>query len=306
MATMAGAAIGFERRYSERPAGLRTMALVSLGAAIFTIISLGIPGDKSRMAASVASGVGFIGAGVISQNGFEDSSKSGGRRIQQVNGLTTATAIWVSAALGVSSGAGLNLLTFIGAALAVCVLRVGRFTRLLRLRRRDFQKLSQTTLKAISKPPGVPVVVAQPSPPPPPPKQTMLVAGGAGGALHSPPSSDSPYLVKTKAPPPPAARPPAQPKGVREEDSGVEEPALGPSKVALGVPSPNEQYVTTTANGLGSQEIDFGDSGGSGDAGGGSMLFSSSGGEGGSVEGPQGPGVGGLGMGDVALGGGGA
>lgn len=78
-ATFAGAAIGFERRYSERPAGLRTMALVSLGAAIFTILSLALPGDKSRMAASVASGVGFIGAGVISQNGFEDS-KGGGRR----------------------------------------------------------------------------------------------------------------------------------------------------------------------------------------------------------------------------------
>ena len=64
-------------RYSERPAGLRTMALVSLGAAIFTIISLGLPGDKSRLAASVASGVGFIGAGVISQNSIDDGKGTG-------------------------------------------------------------------------------------------------------------------------------------------------------------------------------------------------------------------------------------
>ncbi len=92
-ATFAGAAIGFERRYSERPAGLRTMALVSLGAAIFTILSLALPGDKSRMAASVASGVGFIGAGVISQNGFEDG-KAGGRRCVHTGRRCVRVGVW--------------------------------------------------------------------------------------------------------------------------------------------------------------------------------------------------------------------
>ena len=298
MATFAGAAIGFERRYSERPAGLRTMALVSLGAAIFTMISLGIPGDKSRMAASVASGVGFIGAGVISQNGFEDSSKSGGRRIQQVNGLTTATAIWVSAALGVSSGAGLNLLTFIGAALAVCVLRVGRFTRLLRLRRRDFANLTEKTKKALNIKPSSSTSSSSsfssssssssftpssgsssftPRQAPPSTQQTLLVAGGAGGVstLHSPPQSDSPFLVRTKAVAA-AARAAAtaaaaaatassrrkrgQLRGGEEEEDDEENTLgnLGSSKFAIGVPSPSDLYETTKAGGLGSQQMNFG------------------------------------------------
>lgn len=283
MATLAGAAIGFERRYSERPAGLRTMALVSLGAAIFTIISFGIPGDKSRMAASVASGVGFIGAGVISQNGFEETSKSGGRRIQQVNGLTTATAIWVSAALGVSSGAGLNLLTFMGAALAVCVLRVGRLTRLLRLRRRDFANLTEKTKKALnikasssstspssSFTPSSGSSSFTPRQPPPSTQQTLLVAGGAGGVstLQSPSQSDSPFLVRTKAVAAAAAEAAAalsrkkrgQVRG-EEEDEDVGEFTLGNlgvSKFAIGVPPPSDLYETTKAGGLGSKQMNLG------------------------------------------------
>jgi len=310
MATFAGAAIGFERRYSERPAGLRTMALVSLGAAIFTIISLGIPGDKSRMAASVASGVGFIGAGVISQNGFEETSKSGGRRIQQVNGLTTATAIWVSAALGVSSGAGLNLLTFMGAALAVCVLRVGRLTRLLRLRRRDFASLTEKTKKALnikvtssstSSPssftPSSGSSSFTPRQPPPSTQQTLLVAGGAGGVgtLQSPSQSDSPFLVRTKAAAAAAAAEAAaaaaaaassrkinwQNRGEKEDDVGEFTLGnLGSSKFGIGVPPPSDLYETTKAGGLGSQQMDFGAGyGGGGDMGeGGGMIFSSGGG----------------------------
>jgi len=338
MATFAGAAIGFERRYSERPAGLRTMALVSLGASIFTIISLGIPGDKSRMAASVASGVGFIGAGVISQNGFEDSSKSGGRRIQQVNGLTTATAIWVSAALGVSSGAGLNLLTFIGAALAVCVLRVGRFTRLLRLRRRDFANLTEKTKKALNFKPSAPSSSSSsstpssgsssftPHPAPPSTQQTLLVAGGAGGSstLHSPPQSDSPFLVRTKAVAAAATaaataaaaaatssrKKRGQLRGGEEEEDDEENTLgnLGSSKFAIGVPPPSDLYETTKAGGLGSQQMNFGggEGGAGGDMGGGGGMMFSSGGSGGDGEGPQFSAGGDLGFGDATLGGGGA
>lgn len=291
MATMAGAAIGFERRYSERPAGLRTMALVSLGAAIFTIISFGIPGDRSRMAASVASGVGFIGAGVISQNGFEESSKGGGngRRIQQVNGLTTATAIWVSAALGVSSGIGLNLLTCIGAFLAVCVLRVGRFTRVLRLRRRDFQKFTES-FSATSKAAAELKKQQQ---------QPIVASATTGAALHSPPQSDSPYLVMTKAPAPPSSSSSSKQqqqqkkkttiRAREQEDAGADDhQPLGPSKT---VPPPVELYETTTAGGLGSQEIRDGGGSGGGDAGG--MMFSGNASEAG--DGPP------LGIGDVGV-----
>lgn len=275
MATFAGASIGFERRYSERPAGLRTMALVSLGAAIFTIISLGIPGDKSRMAASVASGVGFIGAGVISQNGFEDSSRSGGRRIQQVNGLTTATAIWVSAALGVSSGAGLNLLTFIGAALAVCVLRVGRFTRMIRLRRRDLASLAERafSLKPAAPAAKTPIPTGASSVPASNPstrQETLMVAGGAGGSLLSSPPPDSPFLVGTWRPnsstpsasssfrgkAPSRGASPAKRGGGSSKASlktnGCEEgdEAPGIHEYAAGVPGPSDLCESTSGAGM--------------------------------------------------------
>lgn len=89
-----GAAVGKERSVkNRRTAGIRTMALVSLGASLFTICSVyGFPaGDPSRMASNVASGVGFVGAGVITTT----SSKHGDRKENFVHGLTTAAAIWL-------------------------------------------------------------------------------------------------------------------------------------------------------------------------------------------------------------------
>ena len=110
-ASVAGAVIGFERSTSDRPAGIRTMSLVSLGAAVFTLCSIyGFMGDydTSRMASNVASGVGFIGAGVITNNRKQNSSYEQG---SSVKGLTTAAAIWVSAAVGVSAGSGMYFLS---------------------------------------------------------------------------------------------------------------------------------------------------------------------------------------------------
>ena len=133
-ASLGGAAVGLERSSSDRPAGVRTMALVSLGAAAFTVCSMygflsvassvsGARFDPSRMASNVASGVGFIGAGVITNN-----RKAAGvyDRQSSVNGLTTAAAIWVSAAVGVACGVGLFVVGAAAALSTIAILRFGR------------------------------------------------------------------------------------------------------------------------------------------------------------------------------------
>ena len=103
LAAACGAAIGFEREISEKPAGLRTHSLVALGAASFTVAgfaALGLPEaetfhpDVSRIAAQVASGIGFLGAGIIIFHG------------DRLRGLTTAAELWAVAAIGVLAGLG--------------------------------------------------------------------------------------------------------------------------------------------------------------------------------------------------------
>src|SRR5271157_4182064 len=104
-----GAAIGFERQWRQHLAGLRTNALVALGAAIFVayahIVSDG-PGD-TRMAAQVVSGIGFLGAGVIFKEGLN------------VRGLNTAATLWCSAAVGLLAGMGFIAYAALCAALVV-------------------------------------------------------------------------------------------------------------------------------------------------------------------------------------------
>lgn len=127
-ATLVGSAVGWERAASKHSAGIRTMALVSLGAATFTICSMfgfGGRGDPSRMASNVASGVGFLGAGVITVNAYSDDSPRAG----MVSGLTTAAAVWLSAAVGVACGVGLYLVATATAALTIGTLRFGRKKR---------------------------------------------------------------------------------------------------------------------------------------------------------------------------------
>jgi putative Mg2+ transporter-C (MgtC) family protein len=104
-AWVAGVLIGLERSYSGRPAGFRTHALVSLGAAAAAILSLepmffaGLPSggrlDPSRLAQGVMTGIGFLGAGVIFKEGLS------------VQGLTTAASIWACAAVGFLFGVGM-------------------------------------------------------------------------------------------------------------------------------------------------------------------------------------------------------
>src|SRR4051795_3007010 len=102
VAALAGLLLGFERELRARADGLRTHSLVAVGAALFTIagaygfadIPRGPNVDPARVAAQVASGVGFLGAGAILRQGFG------------VRGLTTAATLWLAAAIGVASGAG--------------------------------------------------------------------------------------------------------------------------------------------------------------------------------------------------------
>lgn len=96
MATFMGAAIGFERQWRQRMAGLRTNTLVAIGAASFVIFESLFPDDGSptRVAAQVVSGIGFLGAGIIFREGL------------QVTGLNTAATLWCSAAVGLLAGSG--------------------------------------------------------------------------------------------------------------------------------------------------------------------------------------------------------
>ncbi len=119
LAVVVGGLIGWERQLGHKPAGLRTHMLVSLGAAVFVIA--GIEGGSSveseaysRVIQGITTGVGFLGAGeIISRT---DRNKT------QVRGLTSAAAIWVSAALGVAIGCGLWFIGLTGALLTLFVL----------------------------------------------------------------------------------------------------------------------------------------------------------------------------------------
>jgi putative Mg2+ transporter-C (MgtC) family protein len=104
-----GAAIGLERQWRQRLAGLRTNTLVALGAATFILFSRVLSDDASvaRVGAQVVSGIGFLGAGVIFKEGLN------------IRGLNTAATLWCSAAVGLLAGAGFPLYGALCAALVV-------------------------------------------------------------------------------------------------------------------------------------------------------------------------------------------
>lgn len=128
VALLLGAVIGIERELQRMPAGFRTHALVSLGAAIFTVISAyGLTGpmsDPTRIAAQIVSGVGFLGGGAILHHGGT------------VRGLTTAASLWAVAAVGMAAGAGLLVIAVVSTVLVIVGLEV--FDRIERVMKRRF------------------------------------------------------------------------------------------------------------------------------------------------------------------------
>ena len=113
VALLLGAFIGLEREYHRHPAGLRTMAMVSVGSCLFTLLGAELGNkntDPTRIAAQVVTGVGFLGAGAILRQG------------RNIHGLTTAASIWVVAAIGMAVGFGLYLLPTICTLLVVIAL----------------------------------------------------------------------------------------------------------------------------------------------------------------------------------------
>lgn len=103
IALVLGAAIGFERQWRQKSAGLRTNTLVSIGSAAFTLISYSLTsledgvykGDATRIIGQIVTGIGFLGAGVIMKDGMN------------IQGLNTAATIWCSASVGALAGVGL-------------------------------------------------------------------------------------------------------------------------------------------------------------------------------------------------------
>lgn len=111
LAVLVGAFIGAEREYRNKSAGFRTVMLITLGSAIFTILSQKIcPHNPDRIAANIVTGIGFLGAGAI----FRDENR--------MNGLTTAASIWTSAALGMAIGSGHYVFAVGGALLVMLIL----------------------------------------------------------------------------------------------------------------------------------------------------------------------------------------
>ena len=116
LASMCGGLIGLEREIRRRPAGMKTFSLVCLGATLIMItndyicqyVAYGV-GDLARMPAQVVSGIGFLGAGSIMVTGHK-----------QVKGLTTAAALWVTAAIGIAIGCGF----YFGSIAALCIVYV--------------------------------------------------------------------------------------------------------------------------------------------------------------------------------------
>jgi putative Mg2+ transporter-C (MgtC) family protein len=122
VAAALGGVIGLERELDEKAAGLRTHMLVSVGSALFTLVSAYgfreflnhgkvVSFDPSRIAAQIVTGIGFLGAGVIFRQGFT------------IRGLTTAASLWLVAAVGLAAGAGYWQGAVIATGVAVVSLR---------------------------------------------------------------------------------------------------------------------------------------------------------------------------------------
>jgi putative Mg2+ transporter-C (MgtC) family protein len=111
-AVLVGAAIGMERQIRDKAAGFRTLIFICVGATLFAMLSdrLGAPTEATRIAANIVNGIGFLGAGVILHHG------------NRVLGVTTASTIWLTAALGMAIAFGEFGLVFAATLLSLVVL----------------------------------------------------------------------------------------------------------------------------------------------------------------------------------------
>ena len=119
MALILGTLLGIQREYRGKAAGMRTYGLVTLGAALFTYVSIfgfanTAGSDPARVAANVVVGIGFLGAGLII---FRPDQ-------QHIEGLTTAAGMWVAAGIGMACGTGMYEVAVIVTALALFTLEV--------------------------------------------------------------------------------------------------------------------------------------------------------------------------------------
>ena len=135
VAIVLGSIVGLEREIHEHSAGMRTIALVTLGCALFTIVSaygfldllgtLHLTLDPTRVASYIVAGIGFLGAGTIFMS----------RDSERIKGLTTAATIWVMAAIGISCGSGLLVEAVVTTVLVMIVLVGFRYVEVLVLPR---------------------------------------------------------------------------------------------------------------------------------------------------------------------------
>ncbi len=109
LAAVLGAVIGLEREYRGYPAGVRTMALVCMGSALFAEMST-VYGGNDRIAAQIVSGIGFLGAGLIFREGLS------------IKGVTTAATIWSVAAVGIAVAAEFYIVAIFATLIAVVLL----------------------------------------------------------------------------------------------------------------------------------------------------------------------------------------
>jgi putative Mg2+ transporter-C (MgtC) family protein len=116
VACLLGAAVGLEREFNRKAAGVRTNLLICMGAAFFTLLSGVLAGDgspnKGQVASNIVQGIGFLGAGLILHNR------------SRISGLTSAASIWVVASVGMACGAGLYAAAFVATIIVIVALEL--------------------------------------------------------------------------------------------------------------------------------------------------------------------------------------
>jgi putative Mg2+ transporter-C (MgtC) family protein len=143
-AVVCGAIVGAEREKREKPIGTRTLTLVSLGSAVFTMLSfaVGAPNDHARIAAQIVTGVGFLGAGAIIRGKFG------------ITGLTSAATIWAVSAMGMLVGAG-----YVGAGLGLSILILAVLTIISAGEQRFLGRCEYMTVTIVFEPNGGKTIV---------------------------------------------------------------------------------------------------------------------------------------------------